>query len=303
MQIVTAGWPYLDIDAYAGIITYTELLKLKGLSATAVSTAPLNESIPPIVRKWTVELEKIYKPSSGDYFTLIDLSDPAFFDKFVELEKVSEVIDHHVGFEEYWQQKIGKDARIEFIGAACTLIYESWNDSGLLDQISETSARLLVCGILDNTLNFEANVTTDRDRAAHKDLLQYANLPENWAELYFEDCEKAITNNIHQSLEKDTKTIKFKSFSESKVGFAQALVWDGELFAQRYAKEVKSYLGEHHENWFMNIIGLKDKRSRFLVSNDNVAQWLQNLLKLNAGHQVLIADRPWLRKEVIKREG
>ena len=35
------------------------------------------------------------------------MSDPAYFDKVVDVEKVDEVIDHHPGFEQHWQDRIG----------------------------------------------------------------------------------------------------------------------------------------------------------------------------------------------------
>lgn len=38
MKIVTSGSKYIDIDAYAGIIAYANLLNLNGISAKAVST-------------------------------------------------------------------------------------------------------------------------------------------------------------------------------------------------------------------------------------------------------------------------
>ncbi len=56
MRIVTSGSRYLDIDAYAGIIAYAELLQRQGQSAQAASAAPWNESIPAKVRAWISEL-------------------------------------------------------------------------------------------------------------------------------------------------------------------------------------------------------------------------------------------------------
>ena len=45
MIIVTSGARYIDIDAYASIIAYANLLNLKGKNAIAYSSSPLNESI------------------------------------------------------------------------------------------------------------------------------------------------------------------------------------------------------------------------------------------------------------------
>ena len=167
MKIVTSGAKYIDIDAYAGCVAYAELLQFKGEKALAVCTAPLNESVSDTVRSWNAPIKSVYEPSEDDEFILIDVSEPEQFEEIVNLEKVSEVLDHHPGLEQYWHEKIGDKAIIEFIGAACTLVYESWKSSDLLDKMSVTSARLLICGILDNTLNFGAKVTNPRDVEAY----------------------------------------------------------------------------------------------------------------------------------------
>jgi nanoRNase/pAp phosphatase (c-di-AMP/oligoRNAs hydrolase) len=162
MRLVTSGSAYVDIDAYAGCVAYAELLQTHQEDAQAVSTAPLNESISETVHSWHAPLLTLteYNPSEDDTFTLIDVSDPSYFDKIVDIDRVDEVIDHHPGFEKHWQGLIGDKSDIEFIGAACTLVYERWRAAGQLGRMSVLSARLLICGILDNTLNFGAQPTT-----------------------------------------------------------------------------------------------------------------------------------------------
>ena len=52
---------YIDIDAYAGIIAYANLLNLKGIQAKAVSTAKLNESITQTLLNLEIGLDKYKK--------------------------------------------------------------------------------------------------------------------------------------------------------------------------------------------------------------------------------------------------
>ena len=192
MRIITTGNAHLDIDAYGGIVAYAELLNLQGHAAQAVSTAQQNESIPPSLRKWKVAFSNAYAASPEDTFTLIDISEPQYIDNFVELERVDEVIDHHPGYEEYWHDLIGEKADIEPIGASCTQIYERWEKAGKLKKISKESAGLLMSGILDNTLNFGAKITNQRDRHAYSELAKYAGLPEDWPAHYFGEIQKNI---------------------------------------------------------------------------------------------------------------
>lgn len=300
MKIITAGSRYLDIDAYAGIIAYAELLQKQGLSAKAVSTAQPNESVPKTVRSWSVELSTEYTPSPEDTFTLIDISTPDHFDTFVDHERIDAVIDHHPGFESYWQKRIGDRARIEPVGAACTQVYEFWTDADLIDEISETSARLLVCGILDNTLNFGAKITTQRDHDAYAGLMKRANLSNNWPAQYFSEIQQAIEENPAQAVHKDTKTVQFNSH-RAPIHVGQFAVWNAaELLKKDQDELLKAF--EQYNTWFMNIISIGEKRSYILCPNTALKHWLSKLLGVTFQNNVAIADRLWLRKEVIKQD-
>ncbi len=121
MIVVTSGSKYIDIDAYASCIAYANLLNLKGKEAKAVSSAKTNESIPSSLLKLNIGLDN-YKPSQEDEFIVIDVSNKAFFDKIVNEDKIIEIIDHHVGYDEYWKNKLQDKAKIEFVGAVATII-------------------------------------------------------------------------------------------------------------------------------------------------------------------------------------
>jgi len=301
MRVVTSGSAYVDIDAYAGCVAYSELLQVQGFEAKAVSTAPLNESISETVRSWQAPIHADYEPSEKDTFTLIDVSDPAYFDKTVDPERVDEVIDHHPGFEEYWQERLGDNSHIEFIGAACTLVYERWKTADLLGKMSVLSARLLICGILDNTLNFGAQVTTQRDVEAYDTLLAQADLPDDWTAQYFTECQEAILQDAVAAIQNDTKTLTFKSF-ELPICFGQLVVWDGNQVLAEHQSVLQEALASIKPDWFMNLISVGERKSYFVTDNANVQAWLTKLLGVQFDGSVAIADRLWLRKEVIKQD-
>jgi inorganic pyrophosphatase/exopolyphosphatase len=301
MHIVTSGKRYIDIDAYGGCIAYAELLRFQQIDAIAVSSSPMNESISPKVRRWTVDFRASYEPSQGDTFSLIDVSDPVAFDGFVDLMRVDEVIDHHPGFEDYWSQRPEVKTQIEFIGAACTLVYERWKKTGLLEKMTESSARVLTCGILDNTLNFGATVTTERDREAYDYLTQRAGLSDDWAAQYFSDCEASIIKDIAQAVRNDTKVLTFKTFPRP-VAIGQLVVWDGRAVIDQYLDNMIRELSLLEPDWFMNLISLSDRRSYIITKNTAVKSWLKDLLKLDFTGAFAASSRPWLRKEIIKQD-
>lgn len=301
MYVVTAGSSYMDIDAYAGCVAYAELLRAQDMEAEAISTAPLNESINPTIRSWNAPIKTAYTPSASDLYVMIDVSDPAYFDKIVDLARVADIMDHHVGFEQYWQERLGGNVSIEFIGAACTLVYERWKLAWLFEKMSVLSARLLVCGILDNTLNFGAKVTTSRDEEAYTALIAKADLPTDWPVQYFTACQQAIINNIVNAVQNDKKIAIFKSFVHP-VCCGQMAVWNAREVLAKQEQTLQQILASIKPHWFMNLMSVGEKKSYFFTDNHDVQAWLSKLLGVQFQGSVAVADRLWLRKEIIRQD-
>lgn len=301
MKIVTAGFSYTDIDAYAGIIAYAELLRAQGIDGQAVSTAPTNESVSKTILSWQPDIQTTYTPNDKDTYTLIDISDPEWFEKFVSLDRIDEVVDHRPGFEEYWQQQIGDGATIEPVGSACTQVYEKWKASGLLDQMSVTAARLLVCGVLDNTLNLKATVTALRDHEAYNDLLSRADLPEDWSAQYFTEVQEAILADAVTAVQNDTKMLNFKTF-DNTLCVGQFAVWDGHIALERHQNALASALSDMQPQWFMNLISVGEGKSYFVSNDAGVKEWLSALLGISFEGNTATAERMWLRKEILKQD-
>ena len=302
MKIVTSGLKFLDIDAYAGCIAYAELLRLQGENAIAFSSATMNESIPKTVRSWDVNFVRTYVQNDEESFILIDVSEPDHLEKYVNIDKVEEVIDHHVGFEEFWHKRIGDKANIEFIGAACTQVYEKWLASSLLGEMSETSARLLISGILDNTLNFKANVTTSRDKVAYEELLKIANLPSEWVAQYFTECQESIFSDVQEALRNDTKIMQLSNINADSIAFGQLVIWDAEKATKEYRSKLEQVMEKMSDNWFVNIVSINEGKSYFLSSNNTVEEWANKVLGVYFISGLAKANRLWLRKEVFKQD-
>ena len=173
-KVLTAGSTYLDIDAYACMAARAELLRLQGVDALAYSKAPCNYS----VCQSLIEEGQIVRALPSDFngdnakYIIVEVSDPDFLKGSVPLDKVIEIYDHHVGFEEYWTSHIGDGMHIEFIGAAATLIYREWKSVGLQDKMAHSTVLLLIAAILDNTLNLTSANTTKEDIRSRLERLQ-----------------------------------------------------------------------------------------------------------------------------------
>lgn len=299
MIIVTSGAAYLDIDAYAGCIAYAEWLSLSGRPARALSSAALNESIPDSFRRDLKGLD-CHVPDGSEQFVLVDVSNHLHLDPLVDLSRVVEVIDHHPGFEAFWDERLGSHADIRPIGAACTQVYERWRDSGLLPRISRDSAQLLAAGILDNTLNFTGDSCTPADLQAYAALAQRAGLDWQWPEHYFRECQQQIEGGLEQALLKDLKVLE--ASSNLPRYFAQLTLWNGAGLLQHQRPLIERVLGQRGDDWLLNLICLSEGRSYLLTgSNPDSARKLDRLLECPGLDGLRCLTRPILRKELLRK--
>jgi nanoRNase/pAp phosphatase (c-di-AMP/oligoRNAs hydrolase) len=302
MRVITSGPKYLDIDAYACMIAYAEFLNLQGIEAIPYSSAVLNESITPTIRSWSVPFSSIYIPENIDTFTIVDVSEPKYLDSVVSIDRVDEVIDHHLGYEDFWRQKGSVEVTLDFIGAAATLIYEKWVEKEPLENMSETSARLLISAILDNTLNFQAAVTNVRDHDAYNALLSIAHLPNDWTELYFSECQTTILQDIPRSLSNDTKMQNFVTLGLGDIAIGQLVIWDAESILHDSIDVLQNTMSAKSPNWCINLVSIGEKKSYFITDNVEVQKWSEKLLDVSFDGSIAQANRLWLRKEIVKKD-
>ena len=297
MNIVTSGSNYIDIDAYAGIIAYANLLNLKGIPSKAVSTAKLNESITPSLLNLNTVLDE-YEKSDSYNFIILDVSNKDYFDNIVNESKIVEIIDHHTGFEEYWKNILKEKSRIEFIGAVATIIVEDYEKEHLLGNMSEDIALLLMSAILDNTLNFKAKVTDQRDINAYKKLSRIVRNIDNFEEKYFLECQKSIEANLEKSIENDTKNEKTCDILPDT--FSQLTLWNKD-FILNNKENVYKILDKMSPEWMLNVISLEEGKSYIIANNELVKRNIEKLFEKAFKTDIMELDSVWLRKEIIKK--
>ncbi len=298
--LITAGFTYLDIDAYACCVAMAELLNLKGTKAIAYSTAPCNYS----VCKSLVEEEHILNTLPSGYeaetakYIIVDVSEPEFLKKSVPLNHVIEVYDHHVGFEEYWTSRIGDGEHIEFIGAAATLIYREWKKAGLQNQMKRSTALLLIAAILDNTLNLTSSNTTPEDIEVFNELCQKEKIDEKWCAAYFSEVQANVEADLINALFNDIKIVRNNHILPSKV--AQICVWDSHSILARLS-EIRQWFAGSAESWMINLIDIKQHCSYFVCDNLHHQKEIESVFDVHFESGVARSSVAYLRKEIIKK--
>ncbi len=303
-KIVTSGRRYIDIDGYGCMLAYAELLNLQGETAVAHSSSVLNESIPHSLIPTNPALVRTIDIQSDDQFIVVDVSNPDFFDTSItHLDAIIEIIDHHAGHEDFWKERIGNNAQIEMIGAACTFVYERWKSAGILDKMTVASATALACGILDNTLNFGSDLTHERDVQAYAWLTAHANLTDTWAQRYFEECEQSILEDVPVSIQNDTKTEQLRSHNGESMTIGQLVVTDAASFIRTHKTTIQTQLSKDHPLWFMNTIDVMRGKNLLFTTSPESMQWLERTLNVHFdAHGIATTEKMWLRKQILKAD-
>ncbi len=201
--VITSGKKYIDIDGYAGMFAYRQLLQSLEYNAYAVTSAYLNESIPKAITCMNFKFDNV-TINEKTKFIILDISNPEFLDIFVNKNNIIEIIDHHTGYEKYWNN-FNIKKQIEFIGSICTIIFEKYVENNKESLLTPNMCKILIAGILDNTLNLKSNNTTKRDIDAYQKLLHIGQIDENWADIYFNSCYENLEENLEESIKNDIK--------------------------------------------------------------------------------------------------
>ena len=298
--IITAGSNYLDIDAYACCVAMRELLVLEGKTAVAYSAAPRNYSVcAQLVAEGQIETElpPSFSPKTSDYI-IVDVSDPEYIRESAPPDQVCAVYDHHTGFEAFWENRIGQNAHIEFLGAAATLVFREWKQAGLLERMTRPTALLLIAAILDNTLNLSSANTTQEDREAFEILCEKAGVGADWCAAYFSEVQDSVEADLENALLKDQKRIPDHSILPPRV--AQLCVWDAERILKKL-DAVRNILSRGSGKWMLNIIDISRRRSFFVCDDPYCQAEIETTFHVIFDGGVATVPVPYLRKEILKK--
>lgn len=295
---VTSGYKYTDIDALSCAIAYSNLLNLKGVKSKPYLANP-NQSVSTSILNWSLKFLPIEEIQPDQDVVIVDISDPDFFPKNVDINKVVSIFDHHTGFESFWKSRLGENSKIEFIGSCATLIFEEWEESGNITQLDTTFANLLYTAIISNTLNFKASVTNTRDIKAFDRLKKYINLPDNWAEYYFNEIQELSLVDPKKSLVDDIKQV---NVGGKKFVISQLELWESEKFLLKNKSLIKSLFNivDNNDYWFYTSPSIKQGVNYIYTQDAKTQVLLKNILNVTFVNDIAVTPKLYLRKELIK---
>lgn len=293
---ITSGSKYIDIDAYASCIAYAKLLNATGIKARAVTTTKnFSASITESLKKLNYKIE--YTDKIQDKTIILDVSNPNMISNMVLKSNIIEVIDHHPyqEFINYWNNR-NVNLTLEEIGSVCTIIYEKIKEKNKIDILDGDLCKLLIAGILDNTINLKAKITKERDINALNELLIIGNIAPNFQTEYFLECQKKIEINLIETINQDLKTnINYPDIPNV---FGQLLVINIDSILKK-KKTIFEYMNKKYNNWIINIICLKDGKSYIIGNTQESINNLNKRLNGKISSNLLEIEPFELRKEIL----
>ncbi len=217
MSIITIGHLNSDTDSVAGAVALAELLKLQGKEALAYRNGQLNKE-----SEWALKhcdstnLVSEFSStniSENQEFFLVDFNEEN--QSPVALAKINLVglIDHHK-LNSCWKTDKPIYFRIEPVGSTCTLIAKLYQERKIV--IAKDVARLLLCGLISDTINLTSPSTTADDREILTFLATQTNENIEWlAQNLFEAKSDLSSFTPEEVVRLDYKIF---NFAQKKIG-------------------------------------------------------------------------------------
>lgn len=156
-----------DSDSVGSAIAYALFLKELGIDAKAAVSGRINNETKYALEYFGIDVPEIVDDATGKQFVLVDHSTYTQAINGMKDARIVGVVDHH-GMGDIVNSEL-INVRSAPVGAACTLVYQTYRECGI--PISRDAACAMLMGLISDTTNATKNMTMLDDDA-------YLSLPE-----------------------------------------------------------------------------------------------------------------------------
>lgn len=297
-QTLVTTYTNPDLDGVACAIAYAEFLQKRNRKAIAAFFGVVHREARFALKTFAVpqpeHAEKILLKNPS--ITLVDASDTRGISEKINPVNVIEIIDHRKRNEA--DKFPNATVHIELVGAAATMIAEKFLHEHI--SISPTSAALLYSAIVSNTVNFQADVTTDRDKKMARWLLTFFSLPKNYVHEMFM-AKSVFEESLIDTIRNDFATFVLNGIT---IGIGQLEMMNGENFVngERNDLEVilKKMKAEKKLNTaFLSVIDVEKRGNTFLAIDALSKKLLTEILGVRFSKNIAQKDGIIMRKTIV----
>lgn len=237
MQTLVTAYSNPDLDGTACAIAYTEYLYKKGnVDAICALFGTAHREAQFVFRTFNIPAPQSAESilNADTRVVILDASDLRGISDKINPSQVIEIIDHRKihSADSFPNAKV----HIELVGSAATLVAEKFYVEKV--DVSSESAALLYSAIISNTVNFQANVTTDRDKLMAEWLQTKFTIPVDYIYNMFADKSRFV-KPLKETIEDDFASFVF---ANKQVGIAQLEIVEVGKFIQNSRQELEESL-------------------------------------------------------------
>lgn len=167
---IVIGHKNPDGDSVMAAMAYAHLMRELGYNAVAKIAGPANKETVFAAKTFGFELPEVLTSVGEDArLILVDHSDYAQAVDGARDARILQVVDHH-GIGDITESKL-LYAKYMPVGSTCSIVYTSYCELGV--KITPEVAKVLLAGILADTLNLVKVTCTEVDRKIYSELVRF----------------------------------------------------------------------------------------------------------------------------------
>lgn len=306
MKIFIVGHKSPDVDSITSAIEYKNLLKktnkYEGAEVVAVRAGNINIETEYILNEFDVDVPKHldeYTIESKDQFILVDHNVGVQRHESINDEKIVEVVDHHkvnVNFPK------PIEITIKPLGSTSTVIYDIFKSTDT--EISNETKKLMLAGILSDTVGLKSSTTTEEDKLIAQRLADATGV--DIEELTFSIFKTKSNIESLENIEIAKKDFKTYEFGTRKVFINQIETVEPEKIIEKKDSLVealdKAKEEEECGDGFIIVTDILKINSQIIYTNKNEEKIVEDAFKTEGSNNVANIGSRMSRKKDIAPE-
>jgi len=183
MVIYIFGHKNPDTDSVVSAIVYSNFINSNGVKSTAVCLNNINNETKFVLDSLNIPAPKVIsKLKDGEKIIMMDHNEAGQSIENLDKLEIEEIIDHH---KFNFKSNAPINIRAEKIGSTCSIVFKILKEKNY--NLSKKEAKLLISGIISDTLFFRSPTSTEEDKQIVEKLNSIAgikNLEEYSLEMF-----------------------------------------------------------------------------------------------------------------------
>lgn len=298
MNKIVVTYNNADLDCVASAYAYAEYLNKIGILSTYYISGMIQDEVNIVCKLFNILLSNKVNKIQDEDIIVVDTNTLSSID-YVKPQNIVEFIDHHPnsGDIKYCENAT---LRLYDVGAVCTIIAEMFKENKV--TISRESAILLYYGIISNTINLKAKITTKKDILMLSWLKEKCNeIDETLITKIFEEKSRINIAHLRRFMEVEEKFI----INNDEMIIGQLEITNAIDFLNKYRDNIDKIILDVYNEYkvkyvFLNIIDILDVYHLIYTSDQKCISFLEENLKVTFNGGIYKENTIVLRKEIKK---